>query len=132
MVDLGTGGNALYNSMWNQAAAEGITVIVSTGDNGSAGCDDIQRSMVSDSSQHGKTQGVQSGVASTPFNLAVGGTEFNDFANPFQFWQQATSSSASTDFGWPAVHSRDYLERFMHELHRLYGIGLRKRECCVQ
>src|SRR5258705_1258516 len=36
---LGSGGNAFYNSLWQQGAAEGITVVVSAGDNGSAGCD---------------------------------------------------------------------------------------------
>jgi len=38
---LGTVGNAFYNALWQQAAAEGITVLLSTGDNGSAGCDDF-------------------------------------------------------------------------------------------
>src|SRR5258707_215432 len=35
---LGTGGNAFYNSLWQQAAAEGITVVISAGGNCSAGC----------------------------------------------------------------------------------------------
>jgi len=33
----GTAGNAFQNALWQQAAAEGITVSVSSGDNGSAG-----------------------------------------------------------------------------------------------
>src|SRR5205807_9688716 len=37
---LGTAANAFYNLLWQQAAAEGITVVVSAGDNGWAGCDD--------------------------------------------------------------------------------------------
>ena len=37
----GSAGNAFYNALWQQAAAQGITVMVSTGDNGSAGCDDF-------------------------------------------------------------------------------------------
>src|ERR1700720_1207935 len=36
---LGSGGNAFYNALWQQAAAQGITVVISAGDNGSAGCD---------------------------------------------------------------------------------------------
>src|SRR5208283_4722650 len=32
--------NGFINSVWEQAAAQGITVMVSAGDNGSAGCDD--------------------------------------------------------------------------------------------
>ena len=38
--DLGVTGNKFYNALWEQAAAQGITVLVSSGDNGSAGCDD--------------------------------------------------------------------------------------------
>ncbi len=37
---LGVTGNKFYNALWEQAAAQGITVLVSSGDNGSAGCDD--------------------------------------------------------------------------------------------
>src|SRR5262249_41283916 len=37
---IGTAGNQFYQSLWQQAAAQGITVVVSAGDNGSAGCDD--------------------------------------------------------------------------------------------
>ena len=35
-----TSGNTAINTFWQQAAAQGITVVVSTGDNGSAACDD--------------------------------------------------------------------------------------------
>ena len=33
---IGTAGNEFYNELWEQAAAQGITVLISTGDNGSA------------------------------------------------------------------------------------------------
>ncbi len=69
---LGSGGNAFYNALWEQAAAQGITVMVSAGDNGSAGCDDF-------TTEKTATQGLAvSGIASTPFNVAVGGTDFDD------------------------------------------------------
>ena len=35
-LEMGTAGNLFYNQLWQQAAAEGITVFVSTGDSGSA------------------------------------------------------------------------------------------------
>jgi subtilase family serine protease len=61
---LGTGGNAFYNNLWEQAAAQGITAILSSGDGGSAGCDDFNTESVA-------TQGLAvSGFASTPFNVA--------------------------------------------------------------
>src|SRR5205823_3389803 len=43
---LGAAGNAFYNTLWEQAAAQGITVILSSGDGGSAGCDDFNSQQV--------------------------------------------------------------------------------------
>jgi subtilase family serine protease len=37
--NMGPVGTAFYNSLWQQAAAEGITSFVSSGDDGGAGCD---------------------------------------------------------------------------------------------
>ena len=62
--------NATVSSLWEQAAAQGITVLVSAGDSGSAACDD-------DNSQYYAVDGqAVNGLASTPFNVAVGGTDF--------------------------------------------------------
>src|SRR5208282_6723213 len=36
---LGTSGNAFYKALWQQAAAQGISVLVASGDTGAAGCD---------------------------------------------------------------------------------------------
>jgi hypothetical protein len=77
---LGSTGNQFYNSLWEQAAAQGITVILSAGDGGSAGCDNFD-------TQQTATQGLAvSGLASTPFNIAVGGTDFDQFNNWSQYW----------------------------------------------
>ena len=67
---LGASGNAFWSQLWEQAAAQGITVLVSTGDSGSAGCDDPDSQDVAIDGQ------AVSGLASTPFNVAVGGTDF--------------------------------------------------------
>ncbi|MGO9442357.1 MAG: Ig-like domain repeat protein, partial [Terriglobales bacterium] len=70
--------NSFLNSLWEQAAAQGTTVMVSAGDNGSAGCDN-------DNSQYYAVGGLAvSGFASTPYNVAVGGTDFfySDYNNP--------------------------------------------------
>ena len=40
---LGIGGNAFYSTLWEQAAAQGITVLLGSGDSGSAGCDTADR-----------------------------------------------------------------------------------------
>jgi hypothetical protein len=68
---LGNAGNAFYNALWQQAAAQGITVLVSAGDGGSAGCDNFD-------DEAAAVYGLAvSGFASTPYNVAVGGTDFN-------------------------------------------------------
>jgi len=80
-------GNAFFNALWEQAAAQGITVMVAAGDPGSAGCDDFNNESVA-------TSGLAvSGIASTPFNVAVGGTDFDDVGNQSAFWAANTSAS---------------------------------------
>ena len=91
---LGSAGNAFYNNLWSQAAAEGITVSVSTGDNGSDACDAAPTS----SSAKGPAAGVYglgvNGIASTPYNIAVGGTDFNDHVTPNSFWSSSNASGS--------------------------------------
>jgi hypothetical protein len=85
---LGNAGNAFYNDLWQQAAAQGITVLVSAGDSGSAGCDNFNTETLA-----GDGLAV-SGFASTPYNVAVGGTDFNQ--NPetaSTYWNQTNSST---------------------------------------
>lgn len=86
---LGNSGNAFYNALWQQAAAQGITVVVAAGDGGSAGCDDFN-------SQSFALDGLAvSGFASTPYNVAVGGTDFNQTpATASKYWS-ATNNSAT-------------------------------------
>jgi Pro-kumamolisin, activation domain/Bacterial Ig-like domain (group 3) len=82
---LGTGGNALFQRLWEQAAAQGITVTISAGDAGSAGCDDFR-------TEAAATAGLGvSGFASTPFNIAVGGTDFDDSGRQGSFWSTANA-----------------------------------------
>ncbi len=68
---LGAAGNQYVSSLWEQAAAQGIAVTVSSGDSGSAGCDDPN-------TENAATMGLAvNGIASTPYNIAVGGTDFD-------------------------------------------------------
>jgi subtilase family serine protease len=86
---LGTAGNQFYQVLWQQAAAQGITVVVSAGDNGSAGCDDP--------SQSSATGGIAvSGIASTPYNVAMGGTDFNQLGHETTYWGTCTGTPCST------------------------------------
>lgn len=78
---LGTAGNQFYNQLWQQASAEGITAIVSTGDSGSATCD--RNAGTEGAAQYGLSV---NGFASTPYDVAVGGTDFNDLTNATAYW----------------------------------------------
>ena len=78
-----------YVSLWQQAAAEGITVLVSSGDGGSAECDDAGYNDYAD-------QGLAvNAEASTPYNVAVGGTDFSDVfsGTTSNYWSAVNGSS---------------------------------------
>lgn len=85
-LSLGVAGNEFYSTLWEQAAAQGITVIIASGDVGSAGCETPGEPAALGG------LGV-SGAASTPFDVAVGGADF-DIANapPAQYWSGTNDS----------------------------------------
>jgi hypothetical protein len=83
-LGLGNAGIQFFGLLWEQAAAQGITAMVSTGDNGSAGCDDPGAP-----AQNGLNV---NGIASTPFNVAVGGTDFAQFTTPPSTYWNSTNA----------------------------------------
>jgi pseudomonalisin len=92
-ASMGSSGNAFYNALWQQAAAQGISVFISAGDSGSAGCDNPGSNS---RASHGL--GVN-GLASTPYNVAVGGTTFDD-ANAAAYWRTTNASNGSSAIGY--------------------------------
>ncbi len=83
----GATANATYNSVYQQAAAEGVSVYVYSGDEGAASCD---------ADENYATHGIGvSGFASTPYNVAVGGTDFGDtYAGTVSsYWNTSNSST---------------------------------------
>ncbi len=76
---LGPAGNTFWGNLYTQAAAQGITAFVSTGDNGAEGCNPPAPGLGP----------AVNGLASTPNNVAVGGTQFNEGAGIF--WSAATN-----------------------------------------
>jgi hypothetical protein len=87
--------NAFISNMWEQAAAQGISVTVSAGDNGSAGCD-------SDDSETAQNGLNVNGLASTPFNIAVGGTDYDALlatSTAFAQYVNITSSGTAPYYG---------------------------------
>ena len=83
---LGSSGNNFFSSLWQQAAAQGITVFVSSDDSGAAGCDSASAA----SATHGR---AVNGLCSAPYSVCVGGTEFNDSSNPSLYWSSNNSST---------------------------------------
>src|SRR5260370_183731 len=89
-LNLGTAGNQFYNNLWQQAAAQGITAFVSSGDNGSAGCDfELEQGLLPP--QPAKYGLQVNGLGSTPYNVSVGGTDFNDYFNSTTYWNAASN-----------------------------------------
>ena len=88
---LGTSGNAFYYTLWEQGAAQGITILMAADDSGSAGCDAYALT-----GYPAAISGLAvDGLASTPFNVAVGGTDFNDLSNWSTYWSTTNSSTPS-------------------------------------
>ncbi|MGA2074447.1 MAG: protease pro-enzyme activation domain-containing protein [Terriglobia bacterium] len=86
---LGNGGNAFYSTLWEQGAAQGISILEAAGDEGSAACDVFANTGI-DAAQYGLNV---VGNASTPFNVAVGGTDFNDVNTWSTYWSSSNSST---------------------------------------
>jgi pseudomonalisin len=82
---LGSTRNSFWNNLWKQAATQGITSFVSAGDSGAAGCDSPSASL--------GTKRAVNGLSSTPFNVSVGGTLFNDKSNPSFYWSSTNNAS---------------------------------------
>jgi subtilase family serine protease len=79
---------AFYNSLWEQAASEGISVFVASGDSGAAGC--------SAGSDYVGTGKAVNGLCSSPYSTCVGGTEFNEETNGPAYWSAANSAGDSS------------------------------------
>ena len=90
---LGPAGNAAFSYAYQQAESEGVSVFVSSGDEGAASCDADE--------PYAEFGIAVSGFASTPYNVAVGGTDFGDTyqGTNSQYWKaknNATYGSAKS------------------------------------
>ncbi|MGA7992666.1 MAG: S53 family peptidase, partial [Thermoanaerobaculia bacterium] len=70
-----------YTNIWAQAAAQGITALVASGDSGAAGCEGLSATI-------GTIPSVN-GLGSSPYATCVGGTQFLDTANPSAYWNSS-------------------------------------------
>ena len=106
----GTGGNEFNLQAFEQAAAQGMSVFVASGDNGPAGCDN-------QGSQTYEVLGYATGgEASTPYSVSVGGsTLYGDVTSPTTYWSATNGtyfSSALTyipESPWNESRSASYI-----------------------
>ena len=98
--DLGASGNSFYSSLWEQAASEGITVFVASGDSGAYDCVDNE----------GNPTGSKAvnGLASTPYNIAVGGTLLSDASKYWGSTNTGDVSALSSIPGMPEAAWNDW------------------------
>lgn len=81
---------ALIDSTWQQAVAEGVSVFVAAGDEGADECGYGRRYA---------TTGISvDGTASTPYDVAVGGTDFSDVASgtASDYWSTKNSPTGGS------------------------------------
>ncbi len=88
--ELGTSGNQFWNAIWEQAAAQGQTVLVAAGDYGQIPDDNylVEGSLAGP---------AVNGLASTPWNVAVGGTDF--------YYSDYASGAPSASTFWNATNN---------------------------
>jgi hypothetical protein len=91
--------NAAYSATYQQAAAAGISVFVSSGDEGAASCDADQAVAT-----HGITV---SGFTSTPYNVSVGGTDFGDYFNAKATASDGANGTPLSTY-WSSTNSPNY------------------------
>lgn len=90
---LGQAGNAIFSIAWEQAAAQGISVIVGAGSGGAAECDAPVNGNVNATATHGL---AVNGYASTAYNTAVGASDF--------YYGPTGSADLSSLAGFPTAY----------------------------
>jgi pseudomonalisin len=86
--DMGTAELAFYNGLWEQAAGQGMSVLVASGDAGAADCYAGSAARASGTAVNG--------MCSSPYSTCVGGTEFNEGSNSAQYWSATNSTGYET------------------------------------
>lgn len=77
------------SALAEQAAAQGITYMVSSGDSGAAGCDDPSNPPA----QHAASVNA---LGSSPFTLTIGGTLFNEGSQPGAYWNTSNAPDGTS------------------------------------
>ena len=93
---MGASGNAGYDLLWQRGAAEGISEFVASGDWGAAICD------AGGTPPYTASNGFAvSGISSTPYDIAVGGTDLNWANNSgTTYWNSTNTANGSNARGY--------------------------------
>jgi subtilase family serine protease len=90
-LGLGTSGNQKWHDLWQTASAAGIAVFAASGDAGSPACD---QGFDAGGTPYSAEFGLEvSGIASTAFNTAVGGTDLNWGSSATPYWNTSNSGT---------------------------------------
>lgn len=86
---------AFWDTLFQQAAGEGISVFVSSDDSGASGCDthgDLPPASPSPNSPNY--------ICSSSYATCVGGTEFNDTGDPAAYWSSSNGTNRVSALGY--------------------------------
>jgi subtilase family serine protease len=88
----GAASNAAYNAIYQQGVAEGVSIFVSSGDEDAGGCDINFLDLAKFTVTHGIAVNA---LASSPYVVAVGGTDFSDSYSGTNstYWNAANTPS---------------------------------------
>jgi pseudomonalisin len=87
-------GVPFWDSLFQQASGEGISVLVASGDSGAAGCD------ASFATPPATQIASPNYICSSSYATCVGGTEFVDTANPSLYWRSTNSGGFESAFSY--------------------------------
>jgi hypothetical protein len=88
----GASANAMYYTVYGAAVAEGMSIFAAAGDQDASSCDDNYPATGFQTAYHGI---AVNGSSSTPYNVAVGGTDFSDTYSGTNstYWNSTNTSS---------------------------------------
>jgi subtilase family serine protease len=119
--DNGAAANEAFKNMFQQAVNEGVSVFVSSGDENAASCD---------ADEETATHGISvSGFASTPYNVAVGGTDYADtyLKEDSTYWHSSNTSTYGSaksyipEIPWNDSCASELIARFESGSSTTYG-----------
>jgi subtilase family serine protease len=91
----GSSGVSFWDKLFQQAASEGVSVMVSSGDSGASGCDTAFATPPASPAANSPNS-----ICSSSYATCVGGTEFNDSTSPTQYWSSANGTGLLSALGY--------------------------------